>query len=221
MVTVDGAGASHDLVKRLDKLAARPGYQLTWSVGWELGERERQAIAQVPGEAWQLAVGQRGEVRERRSDQACGDRECAHRKCWIEEAHVTELTAILRDGRAELLATWPKTMRLFARRERPHPGAQLTLFEIEDGWRYSVWATNLPQATTGWCGKVPYVDAVHRVVEDGVRTGKDCGYGKFSQALAMNKAWFAAALIAACLIAWLELIALDSDLARAEPKTLR
>jgi DDE family transposase len=49
MVTVDGAGASHDLVKRLDKLAARPGYHLTWSVGWELGERERQAIAQVPG----------------------------------------------------------------------------------------------------------------------------------------------------------------------------
>jgi hypothetical protein len=104
-------------------------------------------------------------------------------------------------------------MRVFARRERPHPGVQLTLFEIEDGWRYSVWATNLPQATTGWRGKVPYVDAVHRVharVEDGVRTGKDCGYGKFpSQALAMNKAWFAAALIAACLIAWLKLIALD------------
>lgn len=225
MVTVDGAGASHDLVKRLDKLAARPGYQLTWSVGWELGERERQAIAAVPAGAWQLAVGQRGEVRERRSDQACGDRECAHRKCWIEEAHAAELTAILRDGRADLLGAWPKTMRVFARRERPHPGAQLTLFETGDGWRYSLWATNLPQKTTGWRGQVPYIDAAHRVharVEDGVRTGKDCGYGKLpSQALAMNKAWFAAALIAACLIAWLKLIALDGDLATAEPKTLR
>jgi hypothetical protein len=225
MVTVDGAGASHDLVKHLDKLATRPGYQLTWSVGWELGERERQAIAAVPGEAWQLAVGRRGEVRERRSDQACRDRECAHRKCWIEEAHVTELTTILRDGRRDMLAAWPKAMRVFARRERPHPGAQLTLFETEDGWRYSLWATNLPHKTSGWRGQVPYVDAAHRVharVEDGVRTGKDCGYGKLpSQALAMNRAWFAAALIAAALIAWLKLIALDGDLAKAEPKTLR
>ena len=47
MVTVDGAGASHDLVKHLDKLAARPGFLVIWSVGWELGERERQAIAMV------------------------------------------------------------------------------------------------------------------------------------------------------------------------------
>jgi hypothetical protein len=28
MVTSDGAGASHDLIARLDKLAGRPGYQL-------------------------------------------------------------------------------------------------------------------------------------------------------------------------------------------------
>ena len=42
MVTCDGAGASHDLITRLDKLAARPGYQLICSVGWELGARERR-----------------------------------------------------------------------------------------------------------------------------------------------------------------------------------
>jgi hypothetical protein len=28
-------------------------------------------------------------------------------------------------------------MRIFARRERPHPGAQLTFFEAGDGWRYA------------------------------------------------------------------------------------
>ena len=70
-----------------------------------------------------------------------------------------------------------------------------------------------------------YIDAAHRVhvrVEDGVRTGKDCGIGRFpSQAMAMNKAWFAAALIAATLLTWLRLLALDGPLARAEPKTLR
>jgi hypothetical protein len=43
---------------------------------------------------------------------------------------VAELTALLRGGRAEdQLAGWPPSMRVFARRERPHPGAQLTLFE--------------------------------------------------------------------------------------------
>ena len=33
MVTADGAGASHGLITRLDQLAARPGHQLTYSVG--------------------------------------------------------------------------------------------------------------------------------------------------------------------------------------------
>jgi Transposase DDE domain group 1 len=37
----------------------------------------------------------------------------------------------------------------------------------------------------------------------------------------MNKAWQAAALTAAILLAWLRLLALDGPLARAEPKTLR
>ena len=37
----------------------------------------------------------------------------------------------------------------------------------------------------------------------------------------MNSAWLAAALIAAALLSWLRLIALDGDLAKAEPKTLR
>ncbi len=37
----------------------------------------------------------------------------------------------------------------------------------------------------------------------------------------MNKAWQAAALTAAALLAWLRLLALDGHLARAEPKTLR
>jgi hypothetical protein len=226
MVTCDGAGASHDLITRLDKLAARPGYQLIYSVGWELGARERAAIAAVPAGAWQIAVDERGQVRERRADETCSDIGCGHRRCWIEEAHVTELTGLLREGPAgDQLHGWPEKMRIFARRERPHPGAQLTLFEAEDGWRYTLWVTNLPPATRGWRGQLAYIDAAHRVharVEDAIRTGKDCGIGKFpSTSLAMNKAWLAAALIAATLLAWLKLLALDGPLAKAEPKTLR
>jgi hypothetical protein len=225
MITCDGAGASHDLITRLDQLASRRGYQVTWSVGWELSDREKQAIAAVPAAAWQIAVDQQGQVRERRADAACPDRDCGHRRCWIEEAHVTELTAILRGGRRDQLATWPEAMRIFARRERPHPGAQLTLFETGDGWRYTLWATSLPAATRGWRGQPAYIDAAHRVharVEDGIRTGKQTGIGRLpSQSLAINGAWLTASLIAATLIAWLQLIALDGDLARAEPKTLR
>jgi DDE family transposase len=226
MVTCDGAGASHGLIERLDTLAARPGHQLTYSVGWELGERERTAIAAVPRQAWQIAIDHHGEVRERRAEDACADRGCGHRACWREEAHVTELTGLLRHGPAgDQLDGWPATMRVFARRERPHPGAQLTLFEAEDGWRYSLWVTNLPTRQRGWRADPAYIDAAHRVharVEDAVRTGKDTGIGKFpSQAFALNQAWLAAALIAATLLAWLKLLALDGPLAKAEPKTLR
>jgi hypothetical protein len=226
MVTCDGAGASHGLIERLDALAARPGHQLVYSVGWDLSERERTAITAVPEQAWQIALGHRGEARERRTGDACPDLRCGHRKCWIEEAHVTELTGLLREGPAgDQLAGWPERMRVFARRERPHPGAQLTLFEAEDGWRYCLWVTNLPGRTPGWRGQPAYIDAAHRVharVEDAIRTGKDTGIGRFpSQAFALNQAWLAAALIAATLLAWLKLLALDGHLARAEPKALR
>ena len=226
MVTADGAGASHGLITRLDQLAARPGHQLTYSVGWELGARERAAIRLVPAQAWQIAIDQRGEVRERRAGGACPDRSCGHRRCWVEEAHVTELTGLLREGPGgDQLAGWPASMRVFARRERPHPGAQLSLFETQDGWRYSLWVSNVPAQLRGWRAQPGYIDAAHRVharVEDCIRTGKDCGIGRFpSHDFAMNSAWLAASFIAAALLSWLRLIALDGDLARAEPKTLR
>jgi Transposase DDE domain group 1 len=226
MVTCDGAGASHGLIGRLDELAARPGHQLVYSVGWELGDRERYALRRVPERAWQIAVDGRGQARERRADDACPDCRCAHARCWRQEAHVTELTGLLREGPGgDQLAGWPEGMRVFARRERPHPGAQLSLFEEADGWRYSLWVTNLPARLRGWRGQLAYIDAAHRVharVEDCIRTGKDCGIGKFpSHDLAVNTAWMALSLTAATLLAWLKLLALDGGLARAEPKTLR
>jgi hypothetical protein len=54
------------------------------------------------------------------------------------------------------------------------------------------------------------------------RTGKDTGIGRFpSHGYAFNQAWLTAAMIAQILLAWLKLLALDGDLANAEPKTLR
>jgi hypothetical protein len=139
---------------------------------------------------------------------------------------VTELTGLLREGPdGDQLAGWPASMRIFARRERPHPGAQLSLFEEAGGWRYSLWVSNLPATLRGWPAQLAYIDAAHRVharVEDAIRTGKDCGIGKFPSCdFAVNSAWLTASLTAATLLAWLKLLALDGDLARAEPKTLR
>ena len=70
---------------------------------------------------------------------------------------------------------------MFARRERPHPGAQLTLFETRDGWRYTLWVSNLPAAERGWRSRLPYIDAAHRVharVEDRIH-GQGLRIGHF------------------------------------------
>ncbi len=101
-------------------------------------------------------------------------------------------------------------MRVFARRERPHPGTQLTLFEAEDGWRYSLWVTNLPERTPGWRGQSAYIDPAHRIharVED---LDPHRQRHRHRQA-PLNQAWLAAALIAATLLAWLRLLTLDGS----------
>ena len=101
----------------------------------------------------------------------------------------------------------------------------MSLFEAAGGWRYFLWVTNLPATTKGWRGRCAYIDAAHRVharVEDIIRTGKDTGLGHFpSHDYKINQAWLGAAMIACVLLAWLKLLALDGDLAKAEPKTLR
>ena len=56
MVTVRRRrGQPRALVTHLDKLAARRGYELIYSVGWALGEREKAALRLVPEQAWQIA----------------------------------------------------------------------------------------------------------------------------------------------------------------------
>jgi hypothetical protein len=85
-----------------------------------------------------------------------------------------------------------------------------------------LWVSNVPPTLRGWRAQLGYIDATHRVharVEDGIRTGKDCGIGHFpSHDFAMNSAWLGISLIAAGLLCWLRLIALDGDLAKAEPR---
>ncbi len=58
----------------------------------------------------QGTIDAQGEVRERRADEAGADSSCAHRTCWVEEAHVAELTSLLGEGPdGDQLEAWPAT----------------------------------------------------------------------------------------------------------------
>lgn len=217
LITCDGAGATKDLLAHIATLNAVPGRRVHYSVGFDLDERSRTAIGKVPEALWENAVNADGSPRD------------------LDDAGVVELTGLLResvgpDGKvADQLKTWPKDMRVIVRRERPHPGAQLSLFEDADGWRYQLFATNTPASghgrPAGVLGQLAYLEARHRAharVEDCIRNAKNTGLGHLpSKHYALNQAWCIAAAIAVDLLAWLRLLALTGDLATAEPKTLR
>ncbi len=202
MITLDGAGASHGLVEHLTNLNASPWRRVHYSIGRDLGARERAAIGRVPQHTWDHVLDTEGAPR------------------GLDEAGVVELTALLREGPdGDQLANWPKDLRIICRREKPHPGAQLSLFEEIDGWRYQLLATNTPGKTA------QFLEARHRphtCVEDNIRTGKETGLGHLpSTSIDINRAWCVAATIACDLLCWLRLLCLHGPLATAEPKTLR
>jgi hypothetical protein len=146
-------------------------------------------------------------------EEVCGRCHAAQHGEIRDGAEVAEVTRLLD------LRRWPAGMRVIVRRERPHPGAQLSLFEEADGWRYTAFITN----TT--VGQLQWLEARHRAharVEDRIRCAKDTGLRRLpSREFAINQAWCVAVAIACDLIAWLQLHALDGELATAEPKRLR
>jgi hypothetical protein len=107
------------------------------------------------------------------------------------------------------------------RREIPHPGAQLSLFDTIEGFRHQVVATDTPVGH----GSIQYLETrhpVHARVEDRIRCGKDTGFGRFpSRVFAINAAWLELALTSIELLAWTKTLLLQGELAIAEPKKLR
>ncbi|MCI9890129.1 transposase, partial [Micrococcales bacterium 31B] len=124
----------------------------------------RDAITLVPNEVWTPALDADGGIRDG------GD--------------VAELTGLIDPA---VLSRWPTGMRVIVRRERPHPGAQLPLFEESDGWRYQAFVTN---TTTG---QLAFLEARHRAharVEDRIRHAKTTGLRRFpSREFQINSAW--------------------------------
>ena len=205
LITVDGAGATLELIRHITGLNAVHGRRVHYSVGFDLDHRARTAIALVHEDDWQHGWDRDGVPRDLQGEHGAG---------------VVELTGLLRrSAGGDRLATWPPDMRIICRRERPSSGAQLSVMEEADGWRYQLVATNTPT------GHAQFLEARHRPharVEDRIRTGKNTGIGHLpSHSFALNQAWCLAATLACDLLCWLRLLCLDGPLAKAEPKTLR
>ena len=101
-----------------------------------------------------------------------------------------------------VLVSFPAGTRLICRRERPYPGAQLSLFDQVNGMRHQVFATDTPVSG----GSIQFLEVRHRCharVEDRIRTGKTTGFGRFpSRQSAINQAWLELALTGIDLLCW-------------------
>ena len=178
---------------------------LEYSIGFQAQDTVKAAIETIPEQAWRTAVDGDGEPRD--------------------GAQVAELTAWMppptrayRPGPQD----WPEKMRVIARRERPHPGAQLRLTD-HNGWRITCFATNT--AGPGWT--LPALEVRHRQrarCEDRIRALKDTGLRNLPfHDYAKNRIWLEIVAPAADLLAWTQTLAFDTHepARRWEPKRLR
>ena len=165
---------------------------MRFSVGYELTETVRTAILEIPENAWVPALDQDGSTRK--------------------NGEVAEITDSVD------LSSWPEGSRLIVRRERPHPGAQLS-FTDHDGYRFQAILTDQEDHD------IAIIECRHRQhahVEDRIRDDKDTGLSKFPfKEFALNEVWLEIVMLAHDLIVWTQALLLDGELANAEPKRLR
>ena len=120
------------------------------------------------------------------------------------------------------LAGYPSGTRIIVRRERPHPGAQLSLFDQDEGLRHQVFLTDTPYSGGGSAQFLEVRHRGHATVEDHIRCEKNTGFGRFpSRDFTINAVWLELSLAAVDLLAWARLLLLDGKLAAAEPKKHR
>lgn len=147
----------------------------------------------------------------------------------VEKLAVVEITGLVSYEK------WPADMRLITRQERPHPGAQLDLFEERDGYLKTLIAIN---TTTG---QLQQLEARHRAhariesppqhhcvivavggtprIKDAKATGLDT---MTSNRCAPNLVWTQMLVLATILMCWCQLIGLaDSPHRDVHPKKLR
>jgi len=196
----DAADVRKQLLCRADAAGASHWFaeecverNIGFTLGYQIDNRVRDGVMCVPTGCWHPAVNADGTRRD--------------------GAWVVELTDLIN------LDTWPEGTRLIVRRERPHPGAQLSLFDTIDGHRHTAFITNQTGAD------VPTLELRHRQrarAENVIRDAKACGLANLPfDDVVNNDVWMQLCFAANDLLGWAQRIGCTGQLRRATPKTIR
>ncbi len=152
----DPALAVHKLLVRTDPAGASHWFaeecrvrNIGFSLGYWIDGRVRGALLLVQEEDWEPAREAGGQIRD--------------------GAQVVEITGLVN------LDAWPAGTRLIVRREHPHPGAQLSLFDTIEGLRHTAFITHTPSSD------LAALDLRHRRrgrAEQIIRDTKACGLAR-------------------------------------------
>ena len=176
----DSAGATHAFAD------ACVTEGLEFSFGFPVDARIQRIVDVIPEECWHPAIetdtGEGNDIRD---------------GAWVAEA----------TGMVDL-QRWPAGSRLILRKERPHPGAQLTFTDV-DGMRVTAFLTNTPAGVVpGQAAGLELRHRQHARVEDRIREAKATGLRNFPcHAMNENEAWLQVVLTAVDLITWTKTLA--------------
>jgi Transposase DDE domain group 1 len=171
--------------------------QVGFSFGFPVDHRIQRIVNVIPDACWHPAL-EADDLRE---------------GAWVAEA----------TGMIDL-QDWPGGSRLILRKERPHPGAQLSFTDV-DGHRITAILTDTPTGVVR--GQVAGLELRHRQharVEDRIRQAKATGLRNLPcRAWNENAAWLETVLTALDLICWTKLIGFGDtpELARCEIAAFR
>jgi len=176
LIRVDGAGGTHELLAWLTR--RRLAYSIGFSLPGNLASIQAK-LATIPADVWEPAHDAEGELRP--------------------GAWVAEVTGLFN------LSSWPAGMRVIVRKERPHPGAQLRITDL-DGHRVTAFVTNTAR------GQLADLELRHRRrarCEDRIRAAKDTGLANLPlHDFTQNQIWCALVALACELTAWVQTLAL-------------
>jgi hypothetical protein len=192
----DSAGATHAFAAGCRERA------VGFSFGFPVDARIKQVVDLIPAQCWAPAINtDNGDGSELRDG-----------------AWVTEVTSLVD------LTGWPSGSRLILRKERPHPGAQLTFTDV-DGHRITAFLTDTRAGVVP--GQLAGLELRHRQharVEDRIRQAKATGLRNLPcRAEPENAAWVEAVMTATDLLCWTKLLCFADHptLARCEVAAFR
>jgi len=196
----DPADVAHRLLVRADSAGASHWLaeecvdrNCEYSFGYQIDERVRGAVILVPTGCWHPAINSDGSRRD--------------------GAEVVELTEFVN------LDAWPEGTRLIVRRERPHPGAQLSLFDTIEGFRHTAFITNQRGADVT---RLELRQRQRARAENVIRDTKATGLSNLPfDDIVHNDVWMQLCFCANDLLAWAQRIGCVGQLRHATPKTIR